>query len=617
MFRSIRGLSAVAGLLLLVSTSFAAEAHSKRGVVFLNSVPVLQLKSDAHGKPHSEAAATVARTLKQVEDDAEVKTHPAGDWIKILVGSALVVEVSPEEAAEHRTSVSRLAETWAATIRDALALPPLKFSSDFERVPVGTSKLLGLVGSLAYAASVNSTNGAVVRVAKTDEGLKVDYVGIGDAQVVAMSGNSKRTLNVSVRPFAGKFPQEFVVEVTGTPATGSTVVGAIEGCIRTRLLSLPMANVNFAPIQADALGRGGAKTYTAHVHLRAPEAFDSEGEVTVKVRNLALSKMDDVALWYSNAPESVRQVGPLFSSSLKLNMPVRFLYHHIVMSSQPLILRVEAINDSDQSAKIMVTPGDTKPDKNPVRAGMTAASEFLRSWKTESGEIVEMPPHSTFPISIRRLSPKETMSGLCTLRMIEGPSEVQVRADALPPFVLQGAWYDASLSSTPWREAGTHPINDYDRALSEPSPHVYPNPYKDERIDYSIGGRFGFLLVGQKPISGEDHTNNLDGNFGVIYRIKATMKNPTQAATSVDVIFEASAGYMGGLFVIDGNIIQTPLLGPKSESRICRYRLEPGATKTVDIVTIPVSGGSYPATLFLRPVEEVASTHRGGKPHPN
>ncbi len=111
-------------------------------------------------------------------------------------------------------------------------------------------------------------------------------------------------------------------------------------------------------------------------------------------------------------------------------------------------------------------------------------------------------------------------------------------------------------------------------------------------------------MIGQKPIAGEDHTSNLDGNFGVIYKIKGSIKNPTEEATDVDLVFEASAGYMGGIFLVDGIMIQTPLLSPKGEQRIARFHLARGATRTFDVVTLPVSGGSYPATLYLRPVEE-------------
>jgi hypothetical protein len=325
------------------------------------------------------------------------------------------------------------------------------------------------------------------------------------------------------------------------------------------------------------------------------------GEVTVTVKNIEVAEKDDAAHWYSNAPESILQLGSLFSSTLKMGVPIRFLYHHQDATSQPIILRVEGINDSDEVARVLITPGDSKPDKNPVRAGMTAARQYMNYLSTRSGEVVIVPPHTTFPISVRRLSPGETCSGLCNLRLLSGPSELQVRTDALPPFEFVGSWVDASLSSSPWREVGTHPINDYDRASYEPSQHVYPQPYKDERFQYRVGERFGFLTIGQKPLSGEDHTTNLDGNFGVIYRIHASIENPTETATDVDLVFEANAGYTGGLFLIDGALVQTALLSPKGVTKLARFHLPRGGKRFIDIVTIPLSGGSYPATLFLRP----------------
>ena len=601
MHRFSKGLQAIAGLLVLSSASFAAEAHVKDNVVYVNNVPILEWKS---GSDPSRIASDIAKNLRTLDEESVVKVRSVGEDAKVFAGQIQAVMVSSQEARSHQTTAPMLAEKWASKLRDALALPPLKFSEEFLREPLGTTKHVGLVGSLAFHAEVSCSSDSVAKVARTESGFDIQFVGNGDTRVTAISGNAQRTLNVAVRPYAGTFPQEFMTEVVGSPAAKSTVSGAVEACLRTRVVSLPTATCSFIPVSGDALAVGATKTYAVRLRLKAPDAFDAVGNVSVTVRNLALTNTPDSALWYSNAPEAVRQVGPLFSSTLKSKLPVRFLYHHINIATQPMLLRVEAINDSDVVAKVLITPGDSKPDKNPVRAGMTAARQFLELFRTSSGEVVSLPPHTTFPISIRRISPKETVSGLCTLQLIDGPADVQVRADALPPFELRGAWYDASLSSTPWREAGTHPVNEYDRGPSEPSTHVYPNPYKDEHLDYRVGGRYGFLLLGQKPISGEDHMNNLDGNFGVIYRISVSITNPTAEPTDVDLAFEASAGYMGGLFLLDQKLVQTPLLGPKQESRLGRFHLASGASKHFEILTLPVSGGSYPATLFLRPAEQ-------------
>jgi hypothetical protein len=600
MHRLLKAMSALIGIFLLCSRPSAAEAHAKGTVVYLNAVPVLDIRVSKS----SEVAAVIAKRLRTVEDDAVVKTiqNPLG--VTIRVGEATVLLVSAEEAQRHGVGLNALAEKWSSNIRDALALPVLKFSDEYLKLPLNSAKRISLVGSLASTATVNSSDDTVVKVKPSDDGYELKCVGIGDALIRATSGNAARTLAISIRPVAGVFPQAFVAELTGNPAFGSTVSGMVAACIKTRVICIPGTTCSFIPVQADALGKGQSRTFDVRVRLRAKEAFDSVGNVQITVKNISVPTLEDTELWYSNVPESVHTVGSLFSSFLKPNAPIRLLYHHVNASTLPLILRVEAVNDSEETARVLITPGDSKPDKNPVRAGMTAAHQFLSYLSTQGGEILALPPHTTVPISVRLLSPKETMSGLCDLRLLSGPPEVQIRTDALPAFELVGSWYDASLSSTPWRETGTHAINDYDRSSYEPSLHIYPNPNKSEQMDYTVGGRSGFLLLGEKPISGTDHTTNLDGNFGVIYRIKAIIKNPMPQSADIDLVFEASAGYMGGIFLVDGKMVQTPLLSPKGEARLGRYHLPVGGSRTIDIITLPVSGGSYPATLFLRPAEQ-------------
>jgi hypothetical protein len=328
--------------------------------------------------------------------------------------------------------------------------------------------------------------------------------------------------------------------------------------------------------------------------------------VNVLVRNLGIVARKDAELWYSNDPENVKQAGPLFSSELRANTPIRLLYHHINASTSPLFIRVQVVNDSDEEAQIALMPGDCNPDKNPVRAGLKAALQYFQAWTTASGEVVTIPPRSTIPLSLRRLGVGDTMSGLCGLRLISGPRTVLLRTDAWPPFRLEPSWAPALVSSAPWREVGAHPINDFDRAPFQPSLHVYPNPYRVEEVQYTVGGRYGFVRIGQKPIARQDRTSQLDGNFGVIYNIRASVDNRTTQSTEVEVVFESSAGYSGGIFYVDGQVVETPLMQPKAESRIARFRIEPGATRRFEIVTLPLSGSSYPSTITIRPIQELS-----------
>jgi hypothetical protein len=155
----------------------------------------------------------------------------------------------------------------------------------------------------------------------------------------------------------------------------------------------------------------------------------------------------------------------------------------------------------------------------------------------------------------------------------------------------------------PWREVGASAISNLDTAEYDYSIQIFPQAFKTESVNYQVGGRYGFVRIGQKPISRTDFGLSLDGNFGVIYNITASIQNPTQIPTDVEVVFEASAGYSGGLFIVNGTLQKTPMLMAKQETRIAKVRMNPGVTKSMSITTLPLSGSSYPATITVRPVQ--------------
>ena len=84
--------------------------------------------------------------------------------------------------------------------------------------------------------------------------------------------------------------------------------------------------------------------------------------------------------------------------------------------------------------------------------------------------------------------------------------------------------------------------------------------------------------------------------------IDLNLSNPLDETTEVEVAFETSAGYSGGIFMIDDEYLMTPKMLPKKQARIAKFTLSPGANRKVRIQTLPLSGSSYPATLFIRPI---------------
>lgn len=601
---------AVAIGLAALGSAQAGPIRPQGATVFVNEVPVLAFKTPYFGLSPEARAALMAERLQSSAGGLAVQG--SGEVRKLTRGGVILTVVTKEEAVANATSVPSLATSWARSVKDALSLPPIKLTESSLKLAEGDSKVLKVVGSQVYQAGITSSNFKVATPQRTADGVAIKAGSSGTATITFAAQGVSETLNVEVWPYAASLPQTVNASVTGMPASDATVRGAVEGAIRTQLKTIQGSNVTFQLKDLTGLEPGSSQTFDVKVKIDAPRSFPREGIARVNVRNLPIAKRPESELWYCNDPESLKKPGPLFSAPLLQETPIRLLYHHVNDSQYPLLGRIQLVNNSDTTAaRVLVVPGDSKPDKNPVLAGLIAADQFVRNWVNNSGEVVTIPPGCSMPISLRRLSPGDTMSGLCSLRLLTGsPDSILVRADAISPFEADSRWEAAIASPTPWRFVGSPKISFYDQNPTVTSTHIYPNPFKQEDVNYQVGGRYGFARIGQKPISSSDQARALEGNFGVVYTIKANMTNPTDTPADVEVIFEASAGYAGALFVVNGQVRKTQPLPPKAEAQLALVRLEPGASKSLTLVTIPHSGGSYPATVTIRPVQDVATKYK-------
>ena len=594
--RSFRTVAALASLFLASAFACATEATSKGSELWVNGVRVARFVVPVGDVSPANRAGLAASRLSTAESASSQGAY-------VLVDGSPVYAVAEGDARAAKSTPAALAAVWAKSLNAALHLVPLKVEDEFVRLPVGGVRALRLSGHEARAASLLSDDARVAAVVKTANGLSIKAVGLGRATITVQGATAMDTIDVQVKPRAAVLPRGLEVEVTGAPSMGSTVMGAIEGTLRNSLTGLPGVKWKLGPIRSNSLESGRSVEVPVRVTAEAPDAFPATGVVSVRVKNVPLPRIQDESLWYSNDPETVRAPGHLFASTVKKGAAARLLYHHMNGTMNTMFLRVQAVNEGDVPARVALTPGDSAPNRNPVTAGLEAGSQYVKGFVTGSAEILTIPPHGSMPICLRRLGQNETGSGLCSIRLLDGPDSLLVRTDAFPPFALDERWTAALFSSTPWREVGSSRMTDYDRAPMEASLHIYPVPYKTESVDYQVGGRFGFVRLGQRPIQRQDSGGGLDGNFGVLYTIKARLENPTATAQDVEIMFEASAGYASGLFVVNGKTVTIPQLSPKTEGQVMRLRLAPGQVQSFDILTLPLSGSAYPATLTIRPVD--------------
>jgi hypothetical protein len=590
-------LTFLTGRSVLASTAFAIGPN-----LVVNGVVAIHFAQSKGGETADSRAMYAAHRLKRLPYWGAVSVRGEGENRSVVIGTDPLMEVTPLDAALENTTVPLLAKSWAEKLQSALNLPPLRVSDNFVQLPIGKSRTVTVIGSMAGKASATSSDPKIATVTKRSGGFSIKGVGLGQATVSVTCGTDQENVQVTIEPYAAVLPETFDVSVMGSPATEETVKGVAEMAIKTRLQILPDAQVAVSPPPIVPLDAGKSSTYTFDITANSPNGIACKGIATVNVQNVAWPRKDDDFLWYSNNPETVKRYQSLFSANLSRGDSVRLLYHHVNGTNEDIYFRAEIVNDTTIPAQVSITPGDSAPNNDPVNAGFAAGTQFVKSWITGSAEIVTIPPQSALPLSLRRLAPGQTASGLCELRLLSGPPSLLVRTDAMPPVQLDDKWSAALYSSTPWHDVGAHPLNMYDSAPCESNPHVYADPYQNDTIVYKVGGRHGFYRIGQHPLSEVDRGGSLDGNYGVLDRIQATLSNPTPNPTDVELVFEASAGYAGAIFEVNGEPKFIPQLRPNATAQIAKFHLNPGETTTVSLVTVPLSGSSYPATLIIRPI---------------
>ncbi|MBS1718336.1 MAG: hypothetical protein JSS72_11455 [Armatimonadetes bacterium] len=589
-------LCALATGLLMCVTALAHRVEAQGRILLVNEFLVCRLCS-------AQKARTVAQRLSSLRVTADVEAQTSGNTAYVTVSGHQVVEVSPIEAKQNNIEPKALADVWASRLKTAITAPAVQFDKPSISVPVGKSVRVGMFGSAVRESAIVVSDGAVVRAKKIGGSVSILALKSGTAEVTAISpSGAKNTMQVDTKELAAQFPQYIKAAVSGNPAQPQTIEGAIQLAVRSQLKAAADADIKLLDFTPYPLGATESRQYQIHARAIAKDCFTSEGIVNVTIRNVGLPPADDAELWYCNDPESVKKAGPLFANYLGPGHQARMLYHHVNASNDTLFLKITLINASDAPASVVLVPGDSDPQRDPLVAGIQAAEQFMAGSQTHSGEIVTIPPQSSIPISTRQLFPGQTVSGLCSIRSLSKDQELLVRVDAVPPFSLDTNWAAAIHTNSPWHYVGPFPADADDSQIANPTEFIYPNPAREMSVTYAVGGKPKFIRLGQEPIRRKDLQDGLDGNFGVTYDINATIANPTKQPADIELSFEASAGYCAGLFYIDYKTYRTPYLSPHADVQVMKIHLAPDEVRHLAIRTIPISGGTFPATLSIRPV---------------
>lgn len=578
--KALRNGPAAAGLLLLLLHSAAiAQYRPKvevvpiegRAVIYVSRRPAVSLDDFDRA---NVVAGRLAALIERGVDPSAVGVVRTARGAVVAAGNTRIVEVLPRDARRVGTTPEGLARVWALRLRELIAMPGLTATPSSLLIPLGESRSISIGGGASGPIeAVLSSDAATAVVDSQRRTATVTGASVGDCVLTLRCEGAILDVPISVRKYAARVGRARVA-CTGSGPSRETLARLIERSALRAIVLEPGARARLeGPVPLPRNGTQG--------EVRVPVRAEGEGYIPVKadvpvaIEREALSPKEASYLYYSNNPEQVKRLGTLFAAPLELDKPARLLYHHQNMMERPFDLSVSLVNYGDAPARVHVLEGIATPQIDTVQIGHRAVARFLPSLFAHSGYVLDLDPGEKCLLLLQNIAPRYTASGIYQFRLLSGRSVwAFVRAD--------DGW------SIPMQQP------------PRPSRDVYETPRRVVEQEYVVGQRWAFIPIGKHAIKATNEDGALFGNYGVLYDIRVKARNPTDSPVTLEVLFEPSAGIARGVFWIDGSRVETEHLLPPKEYPLARYPLDAGASRDVRILTMPLAGSNYPATIIVR-----------------
>lgn len=508
---------------------------------------------------------------------------------RIYVGDSPICVATPQDAKANHSTPFALAHLWVSRMRSLLLMPAITLSDKSLLIPLGEKRSVDVGGAAAGPISTSIGDESIAAVSSNDYGRFVQVTGqkVGSTKVEVSIEGETVTLTVNVKKYAGRVADMAFAKVTGNPCPAATLGYAAKQAALQSVVLEPGATVRWGKV--DYNGGSLSSDKTRRVDITATISGDGYipyvGKAVVQVSNVPMPREEVKQLFYSNNPERLEKYQTLFAGKMELDKATRLLFHHQNAMGKRAHFVVELINPNASSASFRVFRGVSSPLVDTILVGYAASSAFLKEYTNEVSVVETVPPMSRLILVSDMLRNNDTTSGVIEMRQISG-STAYVRVASNPPGMDNVATGQIAASPNPF-------------AISL-SDHVYPSPTKTLDADYEVGKQWAFIPIGKHAVTDVTAQKKLYGNYGVTYTINVRVHNPTDKTKKVTVAFDPTAGAASGVFMIDGAFVAMRYALPPDDVPLASYQLKPGETRLVNIVTVPVAGSNYPATLVVR-----------------
>ncbi len=580
-------------VVLLAGLGYAGvPAHAQGATLFVNNLEVFTIKTGGGTFTPAKRAEMAAKAVTSSNVFA-VTSGVQGGYGIVRLGESKVVTIDAAEAKAHRKSVDALTKEVADKLRKAVDTVEFMLTCRKVWMPIGGTVEVELSGPAASKTALKFDPVGPAKATQRDGTIFITGESVGESKVTVSYGQHVETLLVNVMLPAATIGVPSTASVMGRPADKATVANAATRAALAAITAAPGAQVTVEAINPPELVPAQRGSMKVRATVKAVGRYPVETEIDIELKNEGMLDTVSEELWYSNHPETITQVGRLYWGRVQEGKAARVLYHHLNSVGSKIEVKYVLVNTQDVTARVAVTLGDAPLHINPTYAGYMAGEQFFPRWVRGSASVIEVPPHSAVPIVWETLGLGETASGLLALHGISGSA--LFIGDAVANMVVRPEGNFAPIMQA--SSLADDPIN-----LVGQSQHVYSPAEKSIKLSYTVGERWGYIRIGQEPVKRVDDQGKLDGNFGIVYKVEAMLTNPTADATEIEFLFESSAGYTGAFFRINEVVYRTPLLQPKTTHQFFKVTLAPGESKTYYLETMPLSGGSYPCTVTIKPV---------------
>jgi hypothetical protein len=549
----------------------------------------------------------VTKTFPKWVMRSEKKTFEVIDYNETqakLMGDGKIIAVASEADAVAAKLVKphELAGSWRESLQKALSLPGLAINSETgeQTVPVAEGRPLTFRGAARGAVQVAFQNfeeaESPVRVTINEKKRTIRLEGVrpGKETIILTEEGATAKINVTVKKYAAKLDKPRPLVLTGQGVSGKFIAPYLEPHILQLIHEEPGATVRVGKPSTlpTRLLPNAIQSVAVPVAIEGPDMLTVERVLNIPLTLKDVPRDSRETLLYSNNPERVSKPQTLHASRVPAGM-VRVLYHHLSNLPERAVFTAEIINDGKEAVQIQIGATTQEPLADPTLVGFRATAEFFPLLESGTGAVVGIAPGQRIAFVRAEFDPGLTISGLAQLRIVSGPAPLLRIAVSAPdnPTLIPHLWHDYLAPAEMLAEA---------RESAKIETHVYPNPVKKVTERYQVGGKFSFVSIGRVPIKSLT-SQQLDGNYGVLYDITLSLINQTDEPETISLRFEPSGGLAGAFMLIDGKPVEIMRTNMPEETTLATYKLMPKEIREVKIRTMPLAGSNYPARIIVSP----------------